>query len=144
MSNTSYPQQHFTSSVLTLHNSNFTHLPRNDLHKWFTAKPGLKHIAIKGRFLYFLQSYDFWEKNRLMSISENMQRMLSIFKHEAQLLSFFPLICMSKWYTLHHFDVKGWYRFMRASLLFSNIVTPVWIYTGVPTWSLSFSFYSCL
>lgn len=74
-----------------------------------------------------------------MSISENMQRTLSIFKHEAQLLSFFSLICMSKWYTLHHFDVKGWYRFVCASLLYSDIVTPVWIHTGVPAWSLSLS-----
>lgn len=98
MSNTSYPQQHSTAGVLTLHESNSIHLRRNDPHKWFTAKPGLTPIAPNQRQIFiFSPVISFLKRNRLMSFSENMQSLLSLLKWETQLLSFFfPLyVCLN-------------------------------------------------
>lgn len=35
-----------------------------------------------------------------------MQSLSSVFRHEIKSLSFFPLLCVCKWYTSPHFDVK--------------------------------------
>lgn len=123
MSNTSYPQQHFTASALTLCNNNSTHLPRDDLHKWFTAKLGFNHTAPNQRQIFFSPVIWFLRWNRFMSISENMQGILSVLKHETQLLTFFT--CMYA-QVLHitPFWCQIWHRFLLHHL-HSDFASPV-------------------
>lgn len=66
-----------------------------------------------------------------MSVSENMQSMLSLLKHETHLLSFSSLLCVSRSSTSHYLEVKVWYGFVHFFLVYSDIASPVWGHTGV-------------
>lgn len=95
MSNTFYPQQHFTASILALCNNNSTHLPRNDLHKWFTAKPGLKHIAPNQREISLFHSHIISEMKEInVGLWEYAEYAVSFEAWDPFVELFFPFMCV--------------------------------------------------